>query len=107
MGHESREMYMNNNNRWLIAVAGVFMQVALGAVYAWSVIRIPLSNAGGWNIAEVTTAFEIAIFVVGMAAFVGGLWIKRVGPRRVALAAGVLYGLGTMLAGTAHDLTTQ
>ena len=24
-------------NRWLIAAAGVVMQVALGAVYAWSV----------------------------------------------------------------------
>jgi len=65
-----------------------------------------LSNARGWNIAEVTTAFEIAIFVVGLAAFAGGLWMKRVGPRRVALTAAVLYGLGTMLAGTAHDLTT-
>src|SRR5277367_1330119 len=106
MGHESREMYMNNNNRWLIAVAGVFMQVALGAVYAWSVFRIPLSKARGWNIAEVTTAFEIAIFVVGLAAFAGGLWMKRKGPRPVALTAAVLYGAGTMLAGTAHDLTT-
>src|SRR5947208_1956344 len=29
-------------NRWVIAVAGIVMQVALGAVYAWSVFRIPL-----------------------------------------------------------------
>ena len=28
-------------NRWLIAAAGVVMQLALGAVYAWSVFRIP------------------------------------------------------------------
>ena len=97
---------MNNNNRWFIAAAGVFMQVALGAVYAWSVFRIPLSKAHGWSVAEVTTAFEIAIFVLGLAAFAGGLWMKRMGPRPVALTAAVLYGLGTMLAGRAHDLTT-
>ena len=97
---------MNNNNRWFIAAAGVFMQVALGAVYAWSVFRIPLSKAHGWSVAEVTTAFEIAIFVLGLAAFAGGLWMKRMGPRPVAVAAAVLYGLGTMLAGRAHDLTT-
>ena len=29
------------SKRWLIALAGVAIQVALGAVYAWSVFRIP------------------------------------------------------------------
>ena len=96
---------MTTQNRWLIAAAGVLMQVAFGAVYAWSVFRIPLSHAHGWTIAEVTAAFEIAIFVVGFAAFAGGLWMKRSGPRPVALAAAVLYGLGTMLTGSAHSLT--
>jgi len=96
---------MNTQNRWLLAAAGVLMQVAFGAVYAWSVFRIPLSHAHGWTIAEVTAAFEIAIFVVGFAAFAGGLWMKRSGPRPVALAAAVLYGLGTMLTGSAHSLT--
>jgi uncharacterized protein len=32
-----------SGNRAIIAVAGVVMQVALGAVYAWSVFRDPLS----------------------------------------------------------------
>jgi OFA family oxalate/formate antiporter-like MFS transporter len=96
---------MTTQNRWLIAAAGVLMQVAFGAVYAWSVFRIPLSQVRGWSIAEVTAAFEIAIFVVGVAAFAGGLWMKRSGPRPVALTAAVLYGLGTMLTGSAHSLT--
>ncbi len=42
---------MNSSNRWYIAAAGVLMQVALGAVYAWSVFRNPLSKAEGWSIA--------------------------------------------------------
>ncbi|MDB4902063.1 MAG: oxalate/formate antiporter, partial [Mucilaginibacter sp.] len=33
---------MNKFNRWGIAVAGVLLQMALGAVYAWSVFRTPL-----------------------------------------------------------------
>jgi OFA family oxalate/formate antiporter-like MFS transporter len=85
-------------NRWLIALAGVVMQVALGAVYAWSVFRIPLTEAYGWSIGEVTLAFTIAIFVLGFAAFGGGLWMRHAGPRPVALAAGALYGLGVFLA---------
>jgi OFA family oxalate/formate antiporter-like MFS transporter len=85
-------------NRWLIALAGVVMQIALGAVYAWSVFRIPLTEAYGWSIGEVTLAFTIAIFVLGFAAFGGGLWMRHAGPRPVALAAGALYGLGVFLA---------
>jgi OFA family oxalate/formate antiporter-like MFS transporter len=85
-------------NRWLIAAAGVVMQIALGAVYAWSVFRIPLTEAYGWTIGEVTLAFTIAIFVLGFSAFAGGLWMQRVGPRPVALAAGALYGVGVFLA---------
>ena len=85
-------------NRWLIALAGVVMQIALGAVYAWSVFRIPLTEAYGWSIGQVTLAFTIAIFVLGFAAFGGGLWMRRAGPRPVALAAGALYGLGVFLA---------
>ena len=85
-------------NRWGIAVAGVFMQIALGAVYAWSVFRVPLSKKFGWSISEVTLTFTIAIFVLGFAAFFGGLWLNRTGPRVVALVGGAFYGVGVFLA---------
>ena len=94
-------MENSNPNRWLIAAAGVVMQLALGAVYAWSVFRIPLTTTYGWTISQVTLTFEIAILVLGFASFAGGEWMRRAGPRRVALVGGVCYGLGTMLAGQA------
>jgi OFA family oxalate/formate antiporter-like MFS transporter len=85
-------------NRLRIAVAGVLLQIALGAVYAWSVFRVPLANQFGWSISEVTLTFTISIFVLGIAAFVGGLWLNRKGPRIVALTGGFLYGAGVLLA---------
>jgi MFS transporter, OFA family, oxalate/formate antiporter len=85
-------------NRWVIAVAAVVMQIALGAVYAWSVFRTPLVSRFGWSISQVTLAFTIAILALGFAAFFGGLWMNRVGPRVVGIAGGVLYGLGVFLA---------
>ena len=88
--------------RWLIAVAGIVMQVALGSVYAWSVFRIPLSRAYGWSVPQVTLTFEVAILMLGFAAFAGGLWMKRAGPRRMAVIGGLGYGLGVILAGQAH-----
>jgi len=89
---------MKATNRWVVAAAGVFLQVALGAVYAWSVFRIPLAKQSGWTIPEVTLTFTICIFVLGIAAFFGGLWLNRKGPRIVALTGGSLYGTGVFLA---------
>jgi len=87
-----------SSNRWIIATAGVILQIALGAVYAWSVFRTPLTTAFHWTIPQVTLAFTIAIFTLGIASFVGGLWMRTAGPRVVAMTAGVLYGLGVFLA---------
>jgi OFA family oxalate/formate antiporter-like MFS transporter len=96
---------MRTNNRWVIAIAGVFLQIALGAVYAWSVFRVPLTKQFGWSISEVTLTFTISIFVLGFAAFFGGLWLNRKGPRVVALTGGTLYGLGVFLASFSHSLS--
>lgn len=88
----------SNTNRWGIALAGFLMQMALGAVYAWSVFRVPLVKQFHWSIEEVTFTFTVSIFVLGVAAFFGGLWLNKTGPRVVALAGGFLYGLGVFLA---------
>ncbi len=89
---------MSSTNRWGLAAAGFLMQMALGAVYAWSVFRVPLSKQFHWSISEVTLTFTICIFVLGVSAFFGGLWLNKKGPRIVALTGGFLYGLGVFLA---------
>jgi len=89
---------MSKNNRLVIAVAGFLTQMALGAVYAWSVFRAPLTRQFHWSIEEVTLTFTISIFVLGVAAFFGGLWLNKKGPRVVALTGGFLYGSGVFLA---------
>jgi OFA family oxalate/formate antiporter-like MFS transporter len=97
---------MSHNNRWGIAAAGFLMQMALGAVYAWSVFRNPLTERFHWSIVQVTLTFTICIFVLGIAAFFGGLWLNKSGPKIVALTGGFLYGLGVFLAGfSANNLT--
>src|SRR5437868_9942196 len=95
---------MRTNNRWVIAIAGIFFQIALGAVYAWSVCRVSLAKQFGWSISEVTLTFTISIFMLGIAAFFGGLWLNRKGPRIVAFTGGALYGLGVFLASFSHNL---
>ncbi len=87
-----------SGKRWGIALAAVILQIALGAEYAWSIFRTPLMTTFKWNIDQVTLAFTIAIFVLGFAAYFGGQWSTRSGPRVVAMTGGLLYGLGVALA---------
>jgi OFA family oxalate/formate antiporter-like MFS transporter len=94
---------MAKGNRWGIAAAGFLLQMALGAVYAWSVFRGPLVKRFHWSISQVTLTFTICIFVLGVSAFFGGLWQNRIGPRTVALTGGFLYGLGVFLASFSAD----
>ncbi|MGI4755243.1 MAG: L-lactate MFS transporter [Janthinobacterium lividum] len=96
--HGQRPPHVSEGRRWLVAGASVLLQMALGAVYAWSVFRKPLATQFHWSIPQVTLTFTIAIFVLGIAAFLGGLWAKQSGPRVVAITGGTLYGLGTILA---------
>lgn len=98
----------NLANRWLIAVAAVVMQICLGAVYGWSVFVKPLIAENHWKLTQVSLNFTIAVAVLGLGTIVGGLWLDRIGPRKVATVGGIVYGLGYILAGFAaqrHSLT--
>ena len=88
-------------NRWGIAAAAVCMQICLGAVYGWSVFKKPLMGAEHWSETAVQLNFTLAILFLGFGTIIGGLWQDKVGPRKVATVAGVIYGLGYMVSGIA------
>src|SRR4051812_25305541 len=84
--------------RWGLVVAAVLVQLALGAVYAWSVFNKPLQSEFGWSKAQAVLPFEFAIGTIFIGSLVGGRIQDRRGPRPVALGGSVLYACGIMLA---------
>ena len=89
------------HSRWLIALAGTAVQLCLGTVYAWSYFQKPLMDAYGWTNAQVAWTFSLAICCLGLAAAWGGLQLPRVGPRPLAIAGGVMFGAGHLVAALA------
>jgi OFA family oxalate/formate antiporter-like MFS transporter len=90
-------------NRGIIVVGAIMIQVALGAIYAWSAFTTPLQ---GTETAISQFAFSKtetqAIFSAGLATFaiftiIGGRLQKKYGPRKIALIGGILLGLGYLL----------
>ena len=101
---------MGNNvrtpNRWLVVVGAILIQLALGAIYAWSVFTARLTDTAG---TYAFTASQTAwVFSAGLATFatvmvLAGRILPRVGPRPLTIAGGLLLGGGYVLGGLFGD----
>ena len=85
-------------NRWMIVVGAIMIQLALGAIYAWSVFTPSLTDAG-WSKSETQW-----VFAIGLASFAGfmvfaGKKLKAWGPQKITWTGGILLGLGYVIAG--------
>ncbi|MCT8138995.1 OFA family MFS transporter [Anaerobacillus sp. CMMVII] len=91
---------MKEKNRWLIALSAVAIHLSIGSAYAYSVYVKPLEQLG-WQKTQVSLAFTIAIFFLGMSAAAFGQFVEKKGPRKSALLAAVLFSVGIVGSGFA------
>lgn len=87
--------------KWFIAFIGILVHLFLGTVYAWSYFQTPIVEHTGWSNTQVTWAFSLSIFMLGIASSWGGIKLPKYGPRKLAMIGGILYGLSYLLAGIA------
>lgn len=88
----------NTSNRWLVAIMGTSLQLALGTVYAWSFFQQPVMAVGNWTNSQAAWTFSLAIFFLGLAAAWGGINLPKFGPRKLAMIGGLLFSLGYLIA---------
>ena len=95
---QNSSVQSSSPNRWVIAGAAFLMQLALGAVYAWSVFLPKVMTL--YNVSKVSAnaTFSVTLVALGVTAGFGGYLNSRFGPRTIATVAGILYGLGVFLA---------
>lgn len=91
-------------NRWLIALSAIAIHLSIGGAYAYSVYKNPITTQMGWTETKVTIAFTIMMGLAGFAAALFGSFVEKQGPRRSAMLAAVLFGLGQAGAGIAIAL---
>ncbi len=85
-------------NRGLVVLGAILIQLALGAIYAWSVFT-PSLTTEGW--AKADTQWVFAIGLVSFAVFMvfAGKKIATWGPQKLTFIGGVVLGLGYLIAG--------
>ncbi len=90
------------SNRWFVVIGAIMIQLALGAIYAWSVFTKILTDPSGlYQFSATQTAW---VFSAGLATFaivmvLAGRWQAKSGPTIVARAGGLLLGIGYILGG--------
>ncbi|MCB1339386.1 MAG: OFA family MFS transporter, partial [Maritimibacter sp.] len=85
-------------HRWRVVLGAVLMQLSLGAIYAWSVFTPALIEAG-WSKMQTQVVFAIGLASFALVMVVAGRLLTRFGPRRLAIAGGLVLGAGYVLAG--------
>ncbi len=85
-------------NRWLVVVGAILIQLALGAIYAWSVFTPKLTEAG-WSKMETQVVFSVGLVAFALFMVFAGKKLTAWGPRNLAIIGGVILGLGYALAG--------
>jgi len=93
-----------NKNRWLIALSAIAIHLSIGGAYAYSVYKLPIVTEMGWSETNVTVAFTIMMGLAGFSAALFGNLVEKMGPRKSAMIAAVLFGAGQAGAGVAISM---
>ena len=91
--------------RWWLVAAALLLQFSIGAVYAWSVFGGALEEADAWQLSKLKASlpFTVTIGMIFIGTYLGGRVQDKRGPRIVAIAGGVIYAVGIILASFASS----
>ncbi len=93
--------YMIPKNKWLMAVAGMVLQLSIGSIYAYSVWIKPIEILNGWDAHQLKLAFSLAICFLGFTAAFMGKFVQKIGPKKAGLLGALFFGGGLAGAGFA------
>lgn len=99
---------MNNKKsnlsiRWFYLTIGVISMLFAGVLYAWSILKAPLSTEFGWGASELALNFTLAMSFFCIGGLFGAQISKRAGSRIALMIAGILSASGFILTATLRD----
>ena len=101
---------MENNNlkinkRWFYLVIGVIAMLFAGVLYAWSILKTPLTIEYGWSASQLALNFTIAMSFFCIGGLLGAQISKRLGHKIALIISGILSAAGFILTASLHNLS--
>lgn len=92
------------NLGWLVTFAGMGINLALGVLYAWSVISKNIPPEWQWTEAGKSWPYSVACLMFALIMVPAGRMQDRIGPRITASIGGILVGAGLIIASLSPTL---
>ena len=83
---------------WIVTLAGLGINLALGVLYSWSMIAKSLTADWAWSAGQASLPYALACGVFALSMVFAGRAQDRLGPRIVATIGGALVGVGMLVA---------
>jgi len=83
---------------YIVLLAGLVLNLVLGVLYAWSIFAESLADQWGWSSSQTSMPYALAIGFFAFGVLVAGKLQDTFGPRLVAMAGGLMAGLGVFVA---------
>ncbi len=96
-----------NNRGWIITFAALGINLIMGALYSWGVIKKALVTDWHWTNTDAALPFTVSAAVFAFTMIFAGRAQDKFGPRLVTIFGGIMLGGGLILSGFAKDLTTM
>lgn len=93
----------NISVRWFYLVIGVVAMLFAGVLYAWSILKAPLSTEFGWGASQLALNFTLAMSFFCIGGLLGAQLSKRAGIRVALIIAGLLSAAGFILTASLRD----
>jgi len=90
---------------WIVvAASAAIVCVGMGALFSLGVFLKPMAETMGWSRGAISTVALLNWIAMGLGSFVWGALSDRLGTRAVAVAGGLLLGLGLVLSSQVQAL---
>jgi MFS transporter, OFA family, oxalate/formate antiporter len=95
-----------SNHGWRVAFSGLGINLALGILYAWSLIKGKIGDTFGWDKERLNDPYALCCLVFAFAMILAGRCQDKLGPRVTASIGGLLVGAGLFWISTTSDYAT-
>ncbi|MGL4772333.1 MAG: MFS transporter [Clostridium sp.] len=89
---------------WIVVLGAILIQICIGSVYSWSLFNGPLREKFGFSQNDIILTFSIVVFVFAFTTIFSGRLQDKIGPKKVSLIGGIVYGLGLILTSRATSI---
>ena len=85
-----------NVSGWIVTGAATGVNLILGLLYSWSVIKASLVADWGWTNTQASLPYTVCVAMLAFMTVFGGRLQDKFGPRIIVLVGGVLFGAGIL-----------